>query len=83
MPPKKWETKYLPPYFQRNERDYEGRLERDSWQKKVDAKDQKTKVQVADDAWAVDAVVQPGSFLPNPRLLVEPALIIGPKLTFA
>lgn len=26
MPPKKWETKYLPPYFQRNERDYEGRL---------------------------------------------------------
>jgi hypothetical protein len=49
----------------------------------VDAKDQKTKVQVADDAWAVDAVVQPGSFLPNPRLLVEPALIIGPKLTFA
>ena len=54
-----------------------------SWQKKVDAKDQKLKVQVANDAWAVDAVVQPGSFLPNPRLLVEPALIIGPKLTFA
>lgn len=48
-----------------------------------DAKDQKLKVQVADDAWAVDAVVLPGSFLPNPRLLLEPALIIGPKLTFA